>query len=62
MIPGMENSFTGVGNLRNEMNTKLAGKADKYELSSLNSKINSLESTIQQLRSELTSLRQDGRY
>jgi len=53
MIPGMESSFSGVGNLRNEMNSQLRLKADAHEIDSLNSKIRNLKSTIEGLRSDI---------
>lgn len=51
--PGFESPFEGVGNLRCEIESKLHGKADTYEIHSLNSKISNLESTIRELRSEI---------
>jgi predicted nucleic acid-binding Zn-ribbon protein len=54
--PGFESSFEGVGNLRAEMESKLQGKADSYEIHSLNSKISSLESTIREIRSEINGI------
>jgi hypothetical protein len=46
MIPGMESSFSGVGNLRSEMETKLQGKADKFELDTLRHQIERLQNQV----------------
>lgn len=55
-IPGFESVFTSVGNLRNEIEGKLTGKADKYEITSLDSKIRRLEHTIGNLSSQFSEL------
>jgi len=63
MIPGMENSFTGVGHLRDEINSKLSSKADKYEVDSLKQEISSLRSQIERLQNQVSGLQsREGNY
>lgn len=54
---GMESSFSGVGHLRDEMNSKLNQKADSHEIYSLRSNVNSLENSVRELRAEIDGLR-----
>ena len=52
--------WTGIGSLQQEVSSlkqELNRKADKYEISSLNSKMVSLEYTIRELRTEIDGLR-----
>jgi SMC interacting uncharacterized protein involved in chromosome segregation len=52
----MENSFSGVGYLRDEMNSKLQMKSGHEEVSRLESKCYKLENEIQSLQSQLNGL------
>jgi predicted nucleic acid-binding Zn-ribbon protein len=56
MMPGMESSFSGVGNLRDEMNTKLRDKADNHEIVALSNKMESFMSQIEHLQSQIERL------
>jgi chaperonin cofactor prefoldin len=56
MIPGMESPFSGVGNLRSEIETKLLNKADKYEIETLKNEINSLRNQIERLQNQVSGL------
>ena len=56
MIPGMESSFSGIGHLRDEINSKLNDKVDKFEIDSLKHKIESLQSQIERLQNQVSGL------
>lgn len=55
-MPGFESPFSGVGNLRNEMQGELSRKANAYDLSSLSSKVDSLERTLGNACSEISRM------
>jgi len=55
--PGFESVFSSVGNLRHEIESKLHGKVDRYEITSIISKVDSLENSIRGIRSTLDGFR-----
>lgn len=56
MIPGMESSFSGVGNLRSEIDTKLLRKADTSEVDVLRCEIKTLREKIERLQNQVSGL------
>ena len=58
MSYGMESSFSGVGNLRNEMQSALRMKADSLEVGTLKDTVSRMHNDIEKLRNRIEALEQ----
>ena len=56
MSYGMESSFSGVGHLRDEMNSALRMKADSHELFNLKDTVARMHNEIESLRNRIEVL------